>query len=67
VCGLVAAVAVGTRPDQIEGLAVFVGDEVRVDRCGKARIIELDREIVAFLARGLGPCGTDFDVMRCAA
>src|SRR5262249_23323576 len=45
------------RPDQGEGLTVV--DEVGVDRSREARIIELDREVVAALARALRPGGAD--------
>src|SRR5712671_6210023 len=56
------SVAVGpaaTRPDQAEGLAAFVIEEVGVDRRGEARIVELDREVIAALAGALRPRGTD--------
>src|SRR5260370_24542015 len=58
----VRSVAVGpaaARPDQAEGLAVFVIEEVGVDRRGEARIVELDREVIAALAGALRPRGTD--------
>src|SRR5256886_17662981 len=52
-------------PDEVEGLAVL--DEVGVDRDGEARIVQLDREVVAALAGALRPGGPDLRVMRCTA
>src|SRR5258708_19372086 len=46
-------------PDQGVGLGAFVVEEVRVDRRIEARIVELDREIVAALVGALGPRGSD--------
>src|SRR5260370_12182228 len=57
------SVAVGpaaARPDQAEGLAAFVIEEVGIDRRGEARIVELDREIVTALRGALRPSGADF-------
>jgi hypothetical protein len=51
-------------PDQGVGLGVFVVEEVGVDRSVEARIIELDREIIAALAGALGPDGSDLGFMR---
>src|SRR5258708_33751015 len=56
------SVAVGpaaTRPDQAEGLAAFVIEQVGVDRRGEARIVELDREVIAALVGALRPGGAD--------
>src|SRR5215831_11003657 len=56
------SVAVGpaaARPDQAEGLAAFVVEQVGVDRRGEARIVELDREVIAVLAGALRPRGTN--------
>src|SRR5258708_1107760 len=56
------SVAVGpaaARPDEAEGLAAFVIEEVGVDRRGEARIVELDREVIAALAGALRPGGAD--------
>src|SRR5258708_22750342 len=50
------SIAVGpaaARPDQAEGLAAFVIEEIGVDRRGEARIVELDREVIAALAGAL--------------
>ena len=52
-------------PDQCEGLAVLVVEEVRVDRSVEARIVELDREVVAAFAGALGPGGADLGFMWC--
>src|SRR5262245_50037191 len=53
----VAVLLAAARPDEVEGLAVL--DEVGVDRNGEARIIQLDREVVAALAGALRPGGPD--------
>jgi hypothetical protein len=66
-CGSLAPAPAGARPDQREALAVLVGKEVGVDRSGKARIVELEAEIVAALGGALGPSGADFDIMRSSA
>ena len=55
------------RPDQGVATALFVVEKVRVDRSVEARIVELDREVVALFRGALGPGGTDFGVMRCTA
>src|SRR5258707_11707418 len=62
-CRSVAVGPAAARPDQAEGLAAFVIEEVGVDRRGEARIVELDREVIAALAGALRPGGTDL----CAA
>src|SRR5258707_30565 len=59
-CRSVAVGPAAARPDQAEGLAAFVIEEVGVDRRGEARIVELDREIVASLRGALRPGGTYF-------
>src|SRR6267154_4073471 len=56
------SIAVGpaaARPDQAEGLAAFVIEEIGSDRRGEARIVELDREVIAALAGALRPGGAD--------
>src|SRR6266851_4781258 len=62
-CRSVAVGPASARPDQAEGLAAFVIEEVGVDRRGEARIVELDRKVIAALAGALRPRGTDL----CAA
>lgn len=47
-------------PDQAEVLAIIFGEEVRVDRSDEARIVQLDREVVAAFLALLAPGGTDF-------
>jgi len=42
-------------------LTVFILDEVGVDRGGKARIVELETQVVATLVGLFGPGGSDFD------
>src|SRR6266481_7498201 len=59
----VAVRPAAARPDQAEGLAAFVIEQVGVDRRGEARIVELDREVIAALAGALRPGGADL----CAA
>jgi hypothetical protein len=63
----VAVLAAATRPDQVEGLAVLGIEQVGVDGGVEARIVELDREIVAALVGALGPGGADLGIMRCTA
>src|SRR6266849_187630 len=61
------SVAVGPAaagPDEAEGLAAFVIEEVGVDRRVEARIVELDREVIAALVGALRPGGAD---LRAAA
>src|SRR5262249_37585585 len=53
----VAVLLAAARPDEVEGLAVV--DEVGVDRSGEARIVQLDREVVAALAGALRPGAPD--------
>ena len=54
-------------PDEREALAVLVVEEIGVNRSVEARIVQLDREVVAILGGTLGPRGAYFDVMRCTA
>ena len=57
-----ASVAVGLAaagPDQGVGLGVFVVEEVGVDRRVEARVVQLDREVVAALVGALRPGGPD--------
>src|SRR5260221_14788659 len=56
---LVAARLAAARPDEGEGLAVLVVEEIGVDRRVEAGIVELDREIVAALVGALRPGGPD--------
>lgn len=63
--GSVAVPTVGTRPDQTEALALFIGEEVGEDRCGEARIVELEAKIIAALVGALGPGSPDLGVMSC--
>src|SRR5579871_2462517 len=58
-CRSVAVGPAAARPDQAEGLAAFVVEQVGVDRRGEARIVELDREIIAALGGALRPGSTD--------
>lgn len=47
-------------PDERVALAALFVEEVRVDRSIEARIVQLDREVVAAFAGALGPGGADF-------
>src|SRR5258708_530568 len=55
----VAVRPAAARPDQAEGLAALVIEEVGVDRRGEARIVQLDREVIAALVGALRPGGAD--------
>ena len=46
-------------PDEVEAFAIFVLDEVRVDRSVEARAVQLDREIVTLLRGALRPSRAD--------
>ena len=64
------SVAIGfaaARPDEREALSVLVVEEIGVDRSVEARIVQLDREVVAILGGTLGPRCAYFGVMRCTA
>src|SRR5262249_35647968 len=56
--GSVAVLLAAAGPDEGESLAIVL-DQVGVDRNGEARIVQLDREIVAALAGALRPGGPD--------
>src|SRR5438552_3115963 len=60
-CGFssVAVLLAAPGPDEGEGLAVLIVEEVGVDRSVEARIVQLDREIVAAFAGALRPGGAD--------
>jgi hypothetical protein len=64
--GSVAVLLTAAGPDEGEALAVIL-DEVGVDWNGEARIVQLDREVVAALVGALRPGGPDLCVMRCTA
>jgi hypothetical protein len=52
------SVAVATGPDQVERVWLLGFNQGGVDRGREARIVQLDREILATLAGGLLPGGT---------
>ena len=51
--------AAAAGPDEGVAVAVLVVEEVGVDRCVEARIVQLDREVVAALGGALRPGGAD--------
>lgn len=55
----VATPPVGAGPDQREGVAFLIVEEVGVDRSVEARIVELEAQIIAALVGALGPGGAD--------
>ena len=57
-----ASIPVGARPDQLVAVLAFDLGERCVDRGGEARIVQLDREIVAILLGALLPGRTELDV-----
>ena len=61
---LVAVGLAAAGPDQGVGLGVLVVEEGGVDRSVEAWVVQHDREILAALARALGPDGSDLDIMR---
>ena len=62
---LVAVSLAAAGPDQSKGLGVFVVEEVGVDRSVEARVVQLDREIIAALVGALRPGGPDLGLMWC--
>ena len=63
--GSIAAALAAAGPDQGVGRGAFVVEEVRVDRRIEARIVELDREIIAAVVGALRPGGPDLRFMWC--
>ena len=61
--GSLAVLLAAAGPDQVEGVAVL--DEIGVHRDGEARIVQLDRQVVAALIGALVPGGTDLGLMWC--
>src|SRR5579871_3008598 len=57
--GLLTVLLAAARPDQAEALAVLVVEQVGEDRVREARIVELEREVVAALVGALRPGGPD--------
>lgn len=55
------SVAVAGGPDEVVGFAVLALDHAGVDRCGEARVVQLDGEVFALrLAGGLLPGRAEF-------
>ena len=52
-------------PDQGECVGVVVSEEAGVDRTSKARVVDLDRKIVAAFGGASRPGGADLGVMWC--
>ena len=58
-----ASVPVRPGPDQLQAFLAFDLDQGGVDRSGEARVVQLDREVVALrLLRGLLPGGAELGV-----
>ncbi len=58
------SVAIGARPDQLVTVLAFDLGQRCVDRSREARVVQLDREVVAVrLFRALLPGGAELDVM----
>ena len=64
---LLPAGLAATGPDEGVAIAAVIVEEVGVDRCAEARVIQLDRDIVAPLGRTFGPPCPDLCLMRCTA
>jgi hypothetical protein len=56
-----------TGPDEAVAFAVLVLEQVGEDRRVEARIVELERVVLALLAGDFGPGGSDLGVMRYTA
>ena len=54
-------------PDELKAILALDLSERCVDRGRKARIVELDREVVATLLGCLLPGSSEFDILRCTA
>ena len=66
--GPLGSVPARAGPDELVAIFAFHLGERRVDRSGEARIVELNREVVAVgLCRALLPGGAELDVLRCTA
>ena len=61
------SIPVRAGPDELEPFLALDLSERCVDRGREARIVELDREVVAALTGGLLPGGAELDVLRCTA
>ena len=64
---LLAVLLAAAGPDQGVALAAFIVEEVGIDRGAEARIIQLDRDIIAPFGGTFGPTSTQLGVMRCTA
>lgn len=63
-----SSVARAARPDRLQAILSLDFGQLRVDRSGEARVVELDRDVVALGFAGLLlPTGAEFDVLRCTA
>jgi len=57
---MLLAVLAGPRPEQGVAFAIFIVEQVRVDRRVEGGIVELDREVIAALLGAFRPGGPDF-------
>ncbi len=61
-------VAVGAGPDELHAFLAFDLDQGGVDRSREARVVQLDRKVVALGLLGLFlPRRTQLGIMRCTA
>jgi hypothetical protein len=61
-----SSVPAGAGPDELEAFLAFHLDQGGVDRSREARVVQLDREVVAFgVLGGLLPGRAQLDIMWC--
>ena len=65
--GLLPAGLAIAGPDEGVAIAAFIVEQVGVDRRAEARVIQLDRDIVASLGGAFRPPCPQLGVMRCTA
>lgn len=64
--GSAPSISAGAGPDELETLLAFHLDQRGVDRSREARIVQLDREVIALgVPGGLLPGRTQLDIMSC--
>jgi hypothetical protein len=63
---MAGSISVAAGPDEAEAASVLTLDKGGVDRSREARVVQLDREVVAALAGGLLPGRAEFGLIQCA-